>query len=445
MATISPSHVVDRPFARIWNLRRKFSFATNVAVLSGGASLGHCFTVAAAPILTRLYLPPEIGHLGLFSAFLTVITATASLQYEVAIVSASSEKEAAHLAALSMLLTLPMSIAGGFLLYIMINYSLIGFGTLPTYAAGLLGAAMLCVGLFEILRYWALRHEKFGIVSRAVIFQNGGRSFVQVVLGILGSHSFGLLSAEVLGRGIGMSSMMRSCLKVVRNYALTFSQALSVFAKYRRFPLYSMPSSLLNQLGATLPLPLLINLYGLDFGGYYSLVGRLLAVPVVLVSASIADAFHSRAALYAREDMPRVLWLFHSTTAALLAIGIIPAMALSIYGERIFMFAFGSKWQLSGTIASLVAPWFLSSFIVSPLSRLVYVLHGQRLKLIYDFLTLGGNLALFFLARRFSWPMLHMLTAMTGLNTASKVFYYLVLLRIATTATQKALPHVPVA
>jgi O-antigen/teichoic acid export membrane protein len=190
----------------------------------------------------------------------------------------------------------------------------------------------------------------------------------------------------------------------------------------------------LNQLGTGLPLPLLVTLYGADAGGYYTLVWRVLAVPVVLVGASIADAFHSRAVLYAREDPKRLLKFFHSTSAALLAIGIVPALTVFTFGEPIFAFAFGIKWKLSGTIAVIVAPWFLTSFIVSPLSRLVYVLHGQRLKLIYDVLILGGNLMVFVLARHLGWTMLHMVTIMSAANTASKVVYYLVLLRIAVTA-----------
>jgi len=175
-------------------------------------------------------------------------------------------------------------------------------------------------------------------------------------------------------------------------------------------------------------------LYGADVGGYYSLVWRVLAVPVVLIGASMADAFHSRAALYAREDPKHLLRFFHSTTMALLAMGIVPAVVVFAFGEPIFLFVFGIKWGLSGTIASIVAPWFLTSFIVSPLSRVVYVLHGQRLKLIYDLLILGGNLMMFFLARHFGWPMLHMVTVMSAMNTASKVIYYFVLFRIAATA-----------
>jgi lipopolysaccharide exporter len=307
---------------------------------------------------------------------------------------------------------------------------------LPAYAAGLMAPAIFFAGLFSILRYWSLRDERFEIVSQATLLQNGGRSVLQVMLGVIGLHSFGLLLGEVCGRGFGMSRMMRNAWPVMRKYALSSRDVAKGLKDNRQFPLYSMPSSLLNQLGTSLPLPLLVTLYGTDAGGYYTLVWRVLAVPVVLVGAGIADAFHSRAALYTREDPKRLPRFFHSTSAALLAMGIVPALTVFIFGEPIFTFAFGTKWKLSGTIAAIVAPWFLTSFIVSPLSRLVYVLRGQRLKLIYDVLILGANLTVFVLARHLGWTMLHMLTIMSGANTASKVVYYFVLLRIATTAMQ---------
>jgi lipopolysaccharide exporter len=435
MATGYPvQEVTHRIVEQFSRARCSFRFATDVAVLSGGASLGHLFTIAAAPILTRLYLPQDIGDLGLFNAFLGIAAIAASLQYDVAIVSAPGQKEAAHITRLSMLLTIPMSVAGGLLLYAMIRFSLVGFGVLPAYAAGLMVPTIFFAGLFSVLRYWSLREEKLGSVANAVILQNVARNVSQVALGAMGLHSFGVLLGEVLGRGIGMSRMMRNTWPVVRKYAFSLRDATETLQNNRRFPLYSVPSSLLNQLGMSLPLPLLVTLYGADVGGYYSLVWRALAVPVALFGSSVADAFHSRSALYARENPKGLLHFFHRTTLGLLAIGIIPAVAIFIFGEPIFLFVFGTKWGLSGTIASIVAPWFLTSFIVSPLSRLVYVLRGQRLKLIYDLLILGGNLMVFFFARQFGWPMLDMVIAMSGINTASKVVYYFVLLRIASTA-----------
>jgi lipopolysaccharide exporter len=420
----------------LWNLPSKFPFAANVAVLSGGASLGHCFTLAAAPILTRLYSPYDLGQFGLFNIFLSLTAIATALQYDAAIVSAPGQEQAAHLTKLSMLFTVPVGITGGLLLHLMIHLSFLGFGTLPVYAPVLMALTIVFSGLFSILRYWSIRDERFGVVSQAMILQNGGRAISQVALGMFQSHGLGLLVGEVFGRSLGMGRMMRNTWPAVSKYALSLHDAAKALRENRRFPLYSMPSALMNQLGTALPLPLLASLYGADSAGYYSLVWRVLALPVVLLSYGTADAFHSRAALYAREDMGSVLQLFHKTSSALLLIGMVPALALSIYGQPLFGFVFGSRWRISGTIAVIVAPWFLASFVVSPLSRLVFVLQGQRFKLIYDVLILGGNLGLFFLSRQLGWPMIRMITAMSGLNTASNVVYYLVLLRIATTATR---------
>src|SRR5262249_19454721 len=173
MATISPTRYAGNGFfLRLRNLRRKYPFAANVAVLSGGASLGHCFTLAAAPTLTRMYLPHDIGQLALFNAFLTVAASAMALQYDAAIVSAPDQEKAAHLTKLSMLLTIPGSIAAGLLLYAMVRYSFLGFSALPGYAPGLMILAIFFSGLFSVLRYWSIRKEQFGVVSGAVVFQN---------------------------------------------------------------------------------------------------------------------------------------------------------------------------------------------------------------------------------------------------------------------------------
>jgi O-antigen/teichoic acid export membrane protein len=413
--------------------RKRFPFAANVVLLSGGASLGHCFTLAAAPILTRLYLPSDIGTWGLFTALLGVAVVAASLQYDVAIVSAHTEKEAAHLAKLSLIFAVPMSAGCGMLLYEMSRRSLLGFGSLPRYAGWMMVASVFFAALFSTLRYWSLRNEHFATVSQGLLFQNGVRSLAQVALGLVGLHELGLLLGEAIGRAIGMSRMFRIAWPTMRHYPLKRRSSIAALVCHRRFPIYSTPSSLLNLLGTSLPLPLLVTLYGPDAGGYYSVVWRVLAVPVALIGTSMADAFHSQASLYARNDPKRLLRFFHNSTMGLVAIAIIPAVVIGIFGQPIFVFVFGAKWKLSGAIAAIVAPWFLSSFVVSPLSRLVYVLHGQRLKLIYDIAVLGGNLGVFALAGRNGWPVLHMIAAMSVMNTASRIIYYLVLLRIATT------------
>ena len=313
-------------FARV----RSSPFLRNVGVLSRGTAIGHVFTLASAPLLTRIYGPSDFGVLGLFTSFLSTAAVAVALQYELSIVSGRNKAEAEYLTLAALLFAFPVSAVAGGVLWGLIHFGILGFGRLPGGAPLLITPALLCVGVFTALRYWCLREEQFGQVSDGVVAQSAGRSIFQTVLGSAGLHTMGLLYGETIGRCLGMSRMIRNAWPALRRRlhdfrAEEFKQALW---RNRKFPLYSLPSSLLDSICMALPLPMLIQLYGPSVGGHYSLVWRAITVPSVLVTAAVADTFHSRMATYARETPEKVRALFHRTTAALLAIGVIPAATL---------------------------------------------------------------------------------------------------------------------
>src|ERR1022692_931719 len=73
-------------------------FINKVLILSSGSAVGHLFTLALSPLLTRIYGPNNFGALGLFTSFLSVAGVAVTLQYETSIIAASDETEAASLA-----------------------------------------------------------------------------------------------------------------------------------------------------------------------------------------------------------------------------------------------------------------------------------------------------------------------------------------------------------
>jgi O-antigen/teichoic acid export membrane protein len=105
-------------------------------------------------------------------------------------------------------------------------------------------------------------------------------------------------------------------------------------------------------------------------------------------------------------------------------------VALAIWGEPVFSWAFGPQWKVSGEIAAIVAPWYLAQFVVSPLSRVVVVLSGQETKLIWDVVCLASLLAVF------QWANLHGIAALATVRLLSLVYtvlfvaYYLLLVHI---------------
>jgi O-antigen/teichoic acid export membrane protein len=288
------------------------------------------------------------------------------------------------------------------------------------------------IGCFATLRYWALREGQFGWIAQASVVQSAARAILQVALGVAGFRFSGLLLGETLGRGMGMSRMLRGSWPALKRQARRFHwrELAQTLRRHRKFPLYSFPSSFLDAVCVGLPLPLLAQMYGVELGGQYSLVWKAITVPSVLISASVADTFHSTLANCAREAPERVARLFRKTSLLLFFAGSIPSVALALWGPWGFATMFGARWALAGTIAAIVAPWYLSQFVVSPLSRVVVVLNGQETKLFWDVLCLTSLVSVFLAARSMNLGPLPAIKMLSAVYTLLYAAYWLVLNRI---------------
>jgi lipopolysaccharide exporter len=422
-------------------------FVRNVGILSSGTAIGHLFTLAAAPLLTRMYQPRDFGALALFTSYFSVMGVAVCLQYEVSIPSGRDDAEAAYLTLASLVLTLPVSVVAGVILWLLIHFSALGYGSAPWHMPLLLTLTVCFFGIFAALRYWCLRKERFAQVSQGTLVQAAGRALLQAIFGAAGFHSAGLLVGETLGRGMGMSRMFRFAWPVLRDHARRFRwlDCKAVLWRNRKFPLYSLPASFLDALCLSLPVPLLIRLYGASIGGHYSLVWRAIALPGVLITAAIADTFHSHMASCARETPDKVTALFSKTSLGLLLLGSIPTAILWFWGAPLFRMAFGAEWALSGAIAAIIAPWYLSDFIVSPVSRVVFVLSGQEMKLIWDVLCLVALVAVFVVAELRNMEVLQTIRILTVVSVAIRAVYYVLLLRIIMRFRERHNPQVQAA
>jgi len=98
---------------------------------------------------------------------------------------------------------------------------------------------------------------------------------------------------------------------------------------------------------------------------------------------------------------------------------------------------FGKNWTLAGALATICVPWFLAQFVVSPLSRLVFVLSGQEFKLVYDFFVMVGVIVIFVVAHRQHLSFYHTVLALSIMHAVAYTIYYIVLLRIVLKYSQR--------
>jgi O-antigen/teichoic acid export membrane protein len=228
------------------------------------------------------------------------------------------------------------------------------------------------------------------------------RAVVQLGIGTVHGSWLGLMAGELAGRASGIGRLRRECLSQLRDQLspFTIGELARTLAVYRKFPLVSLPSSLLDVMALSVAVPLVSELYGADAAGQFALVQLVCAVPVALVGVAVADAFHSRIALFARQAPGRARALFLKTAAGLFAAGVGPLAVLALAGPVLFRIAFGQQWSVAGELASVMAPWALAQLVVSPVSQVAFVFRAQEFKLIYDVLNLTTVTAVLLVGQR---------------------------------------------
>lgn len=380
-------------------LRRAFAhpFVKKVSVLGQGIGLAYTLQFLSTPFLGWLYTPAEMGLYGVFLAFVSLLTMAAPLRYDVSILAANSERESWLLSITSFLATLVMSpllVAG---VLVLTRYQVLGLSELSLWVIALMLPTVALGAWMECSRYTTLKADAFGRLSGAIVAQSVGRVTVQLGLGALGFGASGLLLGEMAAKLAGCLWLVPALWRSFRQSApeVTALALRQAAGAHRRSPLVLLPSSLIDLLALSLTIPLVTMRFGADAAGNLSFVQRLVAGPLAVASASVADALHSEASKL-RLEAPERLWgLFRGISLRLFLLGLLPTLVLVLAGPWLFNALFGARWATAGQLSVVLAPLVLCQFVVVPLSRLVFVLQGQRLKLFYDVGSLVLLLAVF--------------------------------------------------
>jgi O-antigen/teichoic acid export membrane protein len=210
-------------------------------------------------------------------------------------------------------------------------------------------------------------------------------------------------------------------------HSLSPSDLLNTARRYKKFPIFSTPATLLDSLGPALHVPLITGIFGVSSAGQYSIANQVLVIPAVFIGASVADVFHSRIARLARETPERAPRLFYAVASGLFVVGVAPSAVLYFYGEPLFAAILGEQWRISGVVASALAPRIVSLLVVSPLSRVVMVYQGQELKLVYNALTVLGVILTYHFASKYHWNFVDTMARYTAVQVTLHTVYFVIL------------------
>lgn len=359
------------------------SLVKNTAKLLSANVVAQAVGLLVYPILTRLFRPDAFGELNVFLSWAGILTllATAELQY--AIVLPKEDEKAQHVFVIGLLCAVAVS-------------ALTTFVSIPL-SMPLLAPFVLLSAFWTLLNYYYTRGQQFTCISVYQVTQSLTGAGLKLLLGWLAIGSgliWGTAAAPVLAMlvvlAISWKPVFSQLCKPVQLQACWHTTK-----EYRKFPLFSLPRALTNNLGNNLPALILAPVFGLAELGFFSMAITLAFRPINIVSTSVYQVLFQRTTemVNARQSIRKFVFGF---VAKVLAVVLPCFVALYFVLPWLCGVLLGSGWEQSGIYIRWMLPWLLMSCLVAPICFLSDIFQQQKIGLFYEVLLLvarvGGML-----------------------------------------------------
>jgi O-antigen/teichoic acid export membrane protein len=149
--------------------------------------------------------------------------------------------------------------------------------------------------------------------------------------------------------------------------AVRIAEIVDAARKFRRFPLYSLPGSLLDVAATSAVIWIVTTSYGVETAGQYTQVQRLIGAPLLLVSTALFQVLLRQSAeQFARGESLAPLLRSTAGRLALVAASVLAATVL--IGEPALELVLGAGWRVDTPFLVVIVVAVAVRACVSPLS-----------------------------------------------------------------------------
>lgn len=359
-------------------------FLRSVLVLASGTLISQLIILATLPLITRLYTPAEYGTYSIYLSVIGILLMLVSFSYESAVTLPEDDKTASSVLGLCLLICSGVSIVSGLAIFLFQEplSVLLQDQDLPHYGL-LFTISLFFAGCYQILNYWLVRKKHFRKLARTRYTQSIGQVSSQLSLSLLSLGPLGLIAGDIIGRLGGLLPQWRQWRGDMsrKSIELSWEDIKDSAYRYRRFPLLSMASNILNSIGIYLPTIWLATFYGVHVAGWFALGQRILGSPMTLIMNSIRNVYLAESSEYMISNPAKLSPLFRRTVKQVFIVGLIIIAAFFVVGPAAFSFLFGEAWRQSGEIIRILSVMYLSQFVANSVGSTIDVMERQDLHL----------------------------------------------------------------
>lgn len=371
-----------------------------------GTIFAQALNVVLSPVITRIYTPEDYGILTLYIAILGLINLVGSLAYEYAIPIAEDDKKAFDLILLCFIILTIFTIVLTLGIVVVKDsfFSVLKIQKIITYKY-FIPLGFFLTGAYTIFVQWSFRKKDFKSISMTKYTQSITGNFIKIGFGLIYKYALGLILGNILSQSAG-------AIILVKPYIGKFKEALreiecrrliKLAIRYRKFPMYTAPSFFIMSASTQLPIVFLSALYESTSVGFYGLARSIVFLPMIIVGKNIQDVFYSEIASIGKVNLIKIKKISNRLLKKLVLLGVLPLVAIVVFGPKVFSLIFGQEWIESGYFARILSIEVFFHFVFQPISSIFSVLEEQRKALILEFFRIGFVIVLFFIADKFSF------------------------------------------
>lgn len=363
----------------------KSEFSRNVLTLMTGTTIAQAIPIAISPILTRMYTPEDFGVFALFIAITGVFSVVASGRYELALMLPRKEEDTINIFALGMAIIVFLSLTLFIFVLLFNNYltDILNNDEIG-YWLYFIPVAFFFIGLFNLLSYYNNRNKNYKDIANATIIKSVVLAVVQLTMGFFKAGASGLISGQIISSLFANMRLLENILKD-KNLLSKISKLkmIALAKRYKNFPKYQAPHSMLNTFSAYIPIYMLTPFFGLTVVGFYSLSTRIVFTPMMILAGASAKVYNQKVTQLYHEDGDAYGFTIRLLKSLFKKI-VIPFLIIVIFAPDIFGFIFGESWREAGVYTQILSPWLWMVFFAATISFVPSLLNLQRRALLLE-------------------------------------------------------------
>ena len=364
-------------------------FVRNSGTLLSGSVVAQGITFVAYLLLSRLYLPADFGLYNIFYSYIEVLIILSTCKYEMAIVKADSEAEAAALTRFSLRLNAAVS-AVILVATVVLSLLRVEAVPLPPLLLLLIPLMVFFCGTTRVYTFAFDRYSHFRQIAAAEVVTSLSGTLLKVAFGLLAAvgqlfHLVGLPLGTILGKVAG-NIYYRAGVRRLPSVAPA-TPLRPLLRKHRNFPLYSMPRELVSSFSANLPFMWLGLYFDNALLGLFSLAYTFTMRPVNILANTFEKVFYPSAKekIDLHQPLGRDLGRFLLTLTAV----VLPVLLVAFFfAEPLFTFLFGPKWIGTGYYVRCLVPWIGVLLLTNSLAFVPNVFATQRTDFLFQLVQL---------------------------------------------------------